>query len=186
MAPRKFFMFLLLVYLCTSVVIGEDKKYLDNFQGAIIDSSGAVPRISMTQFWMKIEKYTSDEDVMKYASILTEKGPDALADAIHKLENGRIKIGNRLSYHLSITRSFEKDGKRIVRALTDRPIAMVEAMKNPRSRDYQFGVVEIVLESDGKGQGNLIAAAKIEFKDKNLEIESFGLEPFRITNVTAK
>jgi hypothetical protein len=63
---------------------------------------------------------------------------------------------------------------------------MVEAMKNPRSRDYQFGVVEIVLESDGKGQGNLIAAAKIEFKDKNLEIESFGLEPFRITNVTAK
>jgi hypothetical protein len=179
-------MFFLLLYFCTSFLIAEEKKLLDDFQGVIIDSAGAVPRISMTQFWMKIEKYTPDEDVKKYASILAEKGPDALADALHDLENGRIKIGNRLSYHLSITRSFEKDGKRIVRALTDRPIAMVEALKNPRSRDYQFGVVEIVFEPDGKGQGNLIAAAKIEFKNQNLEIESFGLEPFRITNVKSK
>jgi hypothetical protein len=163
-----------------------DEKSQERFNGRVIDAAGAVPGFSATYFTVTIEKYNTDEEVQQFAKALVEKGQDGLLKAIEKHENGRVKIGNRLSYPLSVTRVFEKDGKRLIRALTDRPIPMVEAWRNNRSMDYPFGFIQIVLGPDGKGEGTLVAAAKIEIKDGNLEMESYGREPFRLTNITTK
>jgi hypothetical protein len=174
---------ILILFITSSFAEVEPPK---EFKGAIIDSAGAMSRTTMTQFVMKIEKYTSDEDTKRYSALLTEKGEKALADSIRNLEIGSIVIGNRNSYTLSIARTFVQDGKRIVRALTDRPITMIEASKNPRGKEYPFGVIEIEFEPNGKGKGILVPAAKIQITDDALKVEGFAFDPFRLTNISAE
>jgi hypothetical protein len=185
--------FLLLLCFFVSFVAGEETppaqtgpKLPMEFSGRIVDTRDQLSRKTTTYFTMKIEKLTPVEDIQTYAAILAKDGPDKLVDKIHNLDNGWVRVGSRLSYHLSITRVLEKDGKKMVRAVTDRPIAMAEVMKGTRSEDYPFGIIELLLDEQGKGQGRLTAAAKMQFKDATLEVESFGIEPFAIMNVVLK
>jgi hypothetical protein len=53
-----------------------------------------------------------------------------------------------------------------------------------RSTDYQFGIVVLDVDKNGKGTGKLAPVCKIKFNKKNeLEIENFGQKPFRLANV---
>jgi len=176
---------LLMVLLLWNITYADDKKE-ERYSGRVIDQTGSVPGFSATYVTIMIDKYNTDDEIIGYQKALAEGGQDGLLKAIENKENGRIKIGNRLSYPLSAIRKFEKDGKTLIRALTDRPIPMVEAWRNNRSMDYPFGFIEILLDEKGKGQGSLTAAAKIEIKEGKLEMESYGREPFRLTNITKK
>jgi hypothetical protein len=147
------------VIFCASILFAQEQPPKE-FQGALVASAESVSRTPMTQFRMKIENYTSDEDIKRYADLLTEKGAKALTDSIRNVEIGEIVIGNRNSYPLSIARTFVKDGKRIVRAATDRPITMIEASKSPRGKDYPFGFIEIEFEQSGKGKVSLFQQRK--------------------------
>jgi len=178
--------FLFLILLVSSITLAADTKLEERYGGRVIDQTGSVPGFSATYVTIMIDRYNTDDEIAGYAKALAENGQDGLLKAIENHENGRIKIGNRLSYPLSAIRMFEKDGKRLIRALTDRPIPMIEAWRNNRSMDYPFGFIEILLDEKGKGQGSLVAAAKIEIKDGKLEMESYGREPFRLTNITKK
>jgi hypothetical protein len=84
----------------------------------------------------------------------------------------------------------QPDGKRVVILVTDRNIGMAEAMRSTRSTDYEVSgiVMELAKGEDGKekGQGTLFRAAKLGYdKDKKqIEIESLGYEPIRLTQIT--
>jgi hypothetical protein len=75
-------------------------------------------------------------------------------------------------------------GRRIIIA-TDRPMSFWEAANQPRSADYAFTLAEIRLGPDGKGEGKLVPAAKIEFDSESntLEVENYNNEPVRLTQV---
>ena len=61
---------------------------------------------------------------------------------------------------------------------------MFEVMRGLRSKDYSLGVIEIIIDSEGKGEGRLIAAAKAEFnRDGKVEVEGLGTQPFRLLQV---
>ena len=176
---------LLVVIFCFSIVFAQDQPPKE-FQGALVASAESISRNPMTQFRMKIENYTSDEDIKCYADLLAEKGAKALTESIRNVEVGEIVIGNRNTYPLSIARTFVKDGKRIVRAATDRPITMMEASKSPRGKDYPFGFIEIEFEQGGKGNGVIVPAAKIQITEGALKVEGYAFDPFRLTNISAK
>ncbi|HEY3120219.1 MAG TPA: hypothetical protein VGL15_06315 [Vicinamibacteria bacterium] len=63
-----------------------------------------------------------------------------------------------------------------------------ELRNQPRSVDYAFTLAEIHLTKDGKGEGKLVPAAKIAWnKDtRTIEIENYGTEPVRLTEVTVE
>lgn len=55
-----------------------------------------------------------------------------------------------------------------------------------RSEDYPFTYVELVIDSNGKGEGTLIPAARIHFDSKNknqVDAENFGIYPARLVGV---
>jgi hypothetical protein len=185
MKPYKVLTLLIALLVC-SIANSAENKLNERYSGRVIDAAGAVPGFSATYVTITVDRYNTDDEIAAYAQALAEKGQDGLLKAIENKENGRIRIGDRLSYPLSAIRMFEKDGKRLIRALTDRPIPMIEAWRNNRSMDYPFGFIEILIDKTGKGQGTLIAAAKIEIKDRKLEMESYGREPFRLTNIKKK
>ena len=153
----------------------------EQFRGTVIDAGGAVPRASSTPFTLKIEQYTSDEEALGLARLLAQQGPEALRRELEKIDHGWIRFGSRLGYPISFARSFDTPEGRVIRVATDRPVAFIEARNLLRTMDYPFGILELRLPPEGKGSGRLIVAAEVRFDDKGvLQIESYGLEPFRI------
>ena len=78
-------------------------------------------------------------------------------------------------------------GRRIVLAM-DRYIGIREARNQPRSIDYPFTLIEIRVDRNGKGEGKMSVATKINFdKKKNvIELENYASEPVRLNNVEVK
>ena len=59
-----------------------------------------------------------------------------------------------------------------------------ELYRGGRSTDYQFGIVVLEVDKNGKGTGTLAPVCKIKFNKKNeLEIENYGQKPLRLANV---
>ncbi len=80
----------------------------------------------------------------------------------------------------------EADGGRVVRLMIDRPISFREAANNLRSMDYPFSYVEIHLDASGKGDGKLIAAAKVTLAGNTVEIENLGAQPLKLLDVHSR
>jgi len=62
-----------------------------------------------------------------------------------------------------------------------------EVTNQPRSSQYPFTWVRLTLGPDGKGEGELAVAAKIigDKDDRQIEIETFNLQPVRLQNITS-
>ena len=117
----------------------------------------------------------------EWKAVLAEKGADALLDTVQKLPRvGSIARTGHLGWDIRFAQQIAAagGGSRIVMA-TDRPMSFWEAANQPRSAEYAFTLSEIRLGPDGKGEGKLVPAAKIDFdKESNtLEIENYNTEP---------
>ena len=53
---------------------------------------------------------------------------------------------------------------------------------------YQFTLIELHIDKNGKGEGKLVPAAKVSWdtKAKKIEIENYNALPVDLTSVTAK
>ena len=138
-----------------------------------------------------IERWSSERERSALIATLKDKGADALLAALQKLPRvGYIRRANGgvgWDLHYARERKLEDGGRQIVVA-TDRPISTWEAMNRPRSADYDFTLADIRFDGDGKGVGKLSVAAKVSVNDKTgmVEIEDFGTEPVRMTEVISE
>jgi hypothetical protein len=138
-----------------------------------------------------IERWSSERERDALIATLKDNGPDALLSALQKMPRvGYIRrAGGGLGWdlHFARDRKLDDGGRQIVLA-TDRPISAWEAMNRPRSADYDFTLADIRFDGDGKGVGKLSVAAKIRVNEKTgmVEIEDFGSEPVRMTDVTSE
>ena len=121
-----------------------------------------------------INKYTADADIMGYAELLANKGPEALRSAMEKLDVGQLSPIGRVGTPIAIARKLKVGDKTLIRVLTARNLSFVELHYSGRSVDYPYTFLELTLDKDGKGTGTAIGAAKIRFNKKNntYEIES--------------
>jgi hypothetical protein len=130
--------------------------------------------------------WTTDQQVRDYISTLKENGPDGLVRAMEKTDDvGRLSptgfVGS--GFRFARYRPTANGGLHIV-MVTNRPMSFGEVYRGNRSTDYQFGIVVLDVDKNGKGTGKLAPVCKIKFNKKNeLEIENFGQKPFRLANV---
>jgi hypothetical protein len=135
---------------------------------------------------VKITGWTTDQQVKDFIGVLREKGPNGLVSAMEKTEDvGRLAptgfVGS--GFRFARYRPTADGGLHIV-MVTNRPMAFGEVYNSTRSTDYQFGIVVLDVDKNGKGTGQLAPVCKIKFNKKNeLEIEHYGQKPFRLTNV---
>ena len=133
-----------------------------------------------------ITGWTSDQQVTDYISVLKEKGPDGLVSAMEKINDvGRLSptgfVGS--GFRFARYRPAANGGLHIV-MVTNRPMSFGELYRSGRSTDYQFGIIVLDVDKDGKGTGQLAPVCKIKFNKKNeLEIENYGQKPLRLANV---
>jgi hypothetical protein len=143
-----------------------------------------------------IERWTTPEERAKLIDVMTEKGSDALLEALRAMpSHGRMRfpawegpdpLNARLGWDLRYaSQTAQPDGgRRIVLAL-DRYIGFWEAVNRPRTMDYPFTVVEMHIDRNGEGEGKLSVATKINFdKRRNvIELETYASEPVRLQSV---
>lgn len=163
----------------------KDKKKAETYAATAMAVAGTAAgrTLSLT---IRIEDYTSDEEAAHLAEILKTEGADKLRRALEKLDKGRISVVGRTGNTAAVIRSRPMEKGRRIIIVTDRPISFIELHQSTRSRDYQFGVIELLLDENGRGEGTALAAAKIKFTGENtIEVEHYGIEPVRLANVRA-
>jgi hypothetical protein len=130
---------------------------------------------------------------------MVTKGSNALLKELQKAPvKGRFRIPGKRQpdpHHLGLgldiryawQSAMPEGGRRIVLAM-DRYIGIHEARNQPRSMDYPFTLLEIRVDRNGKGQGKMAIATKINFdKEKRvMELENYATEPVRLNNVEVK
>jgi len=138
-----------------------------------------------------IYRWSTDEERERLLTTLQEFGPDKLLDALEKVRPpvGTIRTATSLSYDLYYARNNPSpDGSRRVILATNRPVSFRELRDNSRRLQYQFTLLEIHIDKNGKGEGKLVPAAKVSWdkEAKKIEIENYNALPVDLLNVTAK
>jgi hypothetical protein len=138
-----------------------------------------------------IYRWSTDEEREMLLTTLQEFGRDKLLDALEKIRPpvGYIRTPTSLGYDLFYARSTPTaDGGRRVVMATNRPVSFREATSGARSLQYQFTLIEMHLNKDGKGEGKIVPAARVSWdsKDKRIEIENYNALPVDLTNIQAK
>ena len=146
-----------------------------------------------------INSWSTPEERERLITTMLEKGPDALLRELQKAPvKGRFRIpsakppdphhlGLGLDLRYAWQTALPDGGRRIVLA-TDRYIGFQEARNQPRTMDYPFTLMEIRVDKDGRGEGKMAVATKIDFdkKNKQIELENYGTEPVRLNNLQVK
>ena len=168
------------------VAAADDKPVLRLRAFAVNLNSRA--RVRTGTIDINIERWSTPEEAARLRDILAEKGQDSLLEALQKMKPraGSIQRTGQLGWDIHFAQQVvASNGSRRIVIATDRPMSFWEAANRPRSAEYQFTLAEIRLRPDGKGEGKLVPAAKIDFdKESNtLEIENYDTEPTRLTEV---
>lgn len=135
-----------------------------------------------------IERWSTDGEHDRLLDVLVQNGSEKLLSTLQdsKRRAGFINAPGQLGWaiHYARWQPGEDGGYRVIFA-TDRPISFWEARANPRSRDYEFMLCEIHMGGNGVGEGKLANLAKVSYdkKEKQIEIENYGIEPVRLTEV---
>jgi hypothetical protein len=182
----------ILALLVTLILIGVFSATTcaqeETYTGTVYSMNGGA---QSTGFTLRIKGYTSDEEALRLLTILAEDDQEAMLKQIKNNELGRLSSTRSTGRDLIVVRKTQlPDGKIRLVAAFERWPTMMEVRGGYRSLDYPFGIMEIILDADGKkGSGTFIAACKVDMKrDKKtgkyqLELENFGTYPHKVMGV---
>ena len=162
----------------------EPKMRTERFSATLTVLSGPGAG-TVRQITIYINDYSSDAEAAQLAGAFADGGSDPLFKVLTKLKTkGRVAPTGSTGYQVRFIRSIQTPNGRQITMLTDRPIGFLERYQGTRSSDYKYGLVELNINDDGKGEGSLVYAAKVKaFSGSSIEVENFGIEPARLTKV---
>lgn len=137
-----------------------------------------------------VDQWSPEGEREALLKVFMEKGQDAMVRELQQRPRlGFIRLPNTLgwSLHYAVQHPLPEGGRRVV-IVTDRPIGFGEAVRDGRSMDYPFTMIEIRFKTDGTGVGKMSTGTKInKSKDgQHLELETWDNEPVRLNEVKAK
>lgn len=154
---------------------------------AVLRGQGNIAVGRSTRIEIYIDRWSTPEERNMLLGTLAEGGPQALVNALQRIEPvGRIRVGTRTSYPLSYSRQIvNEDGSRTIRLVTDRPISSLEALNASITMDHAFSLFELNVDADNKGDGTVIAGAriKLDMEAGTMGIESYDSAPLRLGSI---
>jgi hypothetical protein len=162
----------------------QDKTPPEAYSGVAMGTGGTVGGKTLS-FDFRVTQYTTDEELQTFAQLVKDQGTDALRRALEKEDKGRINAVGSTGNQIAVARKTQQGSETIVTIVTARNMPFIELYRNGRTTDYPFGFLQVKLDATGKGTGQIMAAAKIRFDKKKgqYEIESFGNQYIKATNV---
>jgi hypothetical protein len=157
----------------------------EQFSATVYAQSGVFAG-RMTQFTIYIAEYTPDDEANQLKTLLKTKGEDALLNTVEKMKGkGQVAAVGTIGWPIPVIRQHpEKDGGRRIVLFGNRPLSFFEARDRPISAEYRFGLMVLHLNAKGEGQGLLYPACKVKFNKQGiLDVENFGISPWKVVNV---
>jgi hypothetical protein len=173
------------LFVCLSLVaLAQDKTPPEAYSGVAMGTGGSVGGKSV-HFDFRITQYTTDQEVQNFAQLVKEKGTAALRRALEKEDKGRVNVVGSTGNQIAVARKRQQGPDTIITIVTARTMPFMELYNSGRTTDYPFGFLQVTLNAKGEGTGQIMAAAKIRFDKKkgNYEIESYGNQYVKATNV---
>ena len=139
-----------------------------------------------------IERWTTAEERTALLKLVNtakegERGQAKLLSALQKIKprTGFIRTPNSLGWDLRYAvENTMDDGTRQIVIATDKPVSFGAAASGSRVMDYPFTLIEMRMKPNEKGEGKMLAASSIIVKNGRLELENYGQEPVRLTEIT--
>jgi len=159
----------------------------ETFSAFAIDVGGSTRRSSTSNVTITVDRWSTEDERRRLVSAFTEGGPDAFLKELQKIKAlGRISTPGSIGYvlHYAHQVPLTTGGRRILIA-TDRPLSFSETVNRPLSADYPFTVVEMRLDANGKGQGKMTVATKVNAFGDIIELENYDLMPVRLSYIQA-
>ena len=178
-------LFTLVLFVSLTVdAVAQDQTPPQAYTGVAVGTGGSVGGKTIS-FDFRVTQYTTDEELQNFAQLVKDKGTDALRRALEKEDKGRISAVGSTGNQIAVARKRQQGSETIITIVTARTMPFVELYNNGRTTDYPFGYLQVKLDSTGKGSGQIMAAARIRFDKKKgqYEIESFGNQYIKATNV---
>jgi len=174
---------LTLIVITSFAMAQKDKDVEAQFYGNVIQWSG--PGSGRTaRLTMRIERWSTDEERMRLYNSLVEGGEDALLKAMRERTVGYVWFTGTTRWPLNIASTGKTEKGVLVRLVTERPLGFGEVARGGRTLENRLGVIEFTIDESGKGTGYIIPMAKVSVnKDGQLEVETFGTTPQKLTNV---
>jgi hypothetical protein len=175
----------ILIFLLSPLgVLAQDQTAPAAYSGVAIGTGGSGGGKTIS-FDFRIMQFTSDEELQNFAQLVKDKGTDALRRALEKEDRGRIAVVGSTGNQIAVARKRQQGSETIITIVTARTMPFLELYGGGRSTDYQFGYLQVTLNANGEGTGQIMAAAKIRFDKKKgqYQIESYGNQYIKATNV---
>ncbi len=168
--------------LAASAQEGEERE--ETFTMVAIPTKGsASATIDLT---LRVKRFTTDQEALELIEVLREGGTDKLRLTLEKIQNGKVTPRGRIGADIAVARIRKTEkGERFI-LITARTIPGFELYVGGRSTDYPFGWFDFEVDEEGKmvDMGTAIVAAKLKFNDEGqFVIESYGIQPYRLTNI---
>jgi hypothetical protein len=142
-----------------------------------------------------IERWTTDEERNALVGLLAnttlrEQDQEKLVKALQDIKEraGFLNTPNSMGWDIKYAYQNQlSDGGRQVVVVTDKPVSFFAASRNTRTMDYAFTLIEMRFpKGSDKGEGKLLGQTSLSVKDGKLQIEIYGQEPTRLTQITEK
>jgi hypothetical protein len=142
---------------------------------------------NVTHVEIAVTRWSTDAESDRLFSVLFEKGPDQLVDALRGIpEVGFISANSGLGWPLRYARHvLLPDGGEQVNVATDRPMSLRETVVQPPRSDYPITLIELHLDKVGAGVGKISVATRITAnkETKMIELENWDLQPVLLEGV---
>jgi hypothetical protein len=134
-----------------------------------------------------INRWSSDADRDRLLNTLTEQGSKKLLDLLQDMPEigslatpGSVGIQVRFAQRTTLPTGAER-----IMLLTDRPMAFFEMANQTRSTEYPFSVIQLQINSNGRGEGTASLATKIRMDadTKTIVLENYDIRPVTLTGI---
>ena len=176
---------ILVVVFIVGAVISTFGQGRITFTGSMLSyGSGFSTRMRTSPFTLRINGITTDEDASRFLSELQDGGQDDLLDAIKNEQVGTLSLGSQLGRRINVLVVKDDDGRKKLIGIFERWLGFAELRGGYRSLDYPFSYIELFIDPrTGRGEGTYFAAARIRYRNGNVEVEDFATLPSRLLNV---
>ncbi len=148
----------LALVLCMGAAPGPPGK--EKFQALILEEADGTT--NMTVLTITVQNWTTDGEAQALRMALTSGGQDGLKNAMWKNNLGFINLQSSFGWPINVARVYPlPNGGQQILVGTARPIGYMASMQQQASTDYQFGMIELVLDASGRGTGQIIGAATV-------------------------
>ncbi len=179
---KRVFLTVVFVLLCGVLVYelsAQDRTSNQRINGTVVGIGGRFAGRSWP-FSLTVNRYTSEGEVREMSEAI-QRGEDQLLKTLSQMNAGRIQVGSNVGVRANAIIAVPWENGTRITVLFERNVNFYELRYGTRSQDYRFGYAEMFLDSNGKGQGTFIPAARVRLKKANTwEVEDFGVYPARL------